>query len=51
MTLLWHGYEVQGSVEAAWQLREIHVEGELIPDKVEHLCCREIRSLLRRHYA
>ena len=51
MALLRHGYEVQGSIEAAWQLREIHVEGELIPDKVKHLCRGEIKSLIRRHDA
>lgn len=51
MALLWHGYEVQGSVEAAWQLREIHVESKFIPDKIKHLCRGEIESLICRHYA
>jgi hypothetical protein len=37
MALLRHGYEIQGSVEAAWQLRVIDVEGEFVSDKVEHL--------------
>jgi hypothetical protein len=40
MALLGHGYEIQGSVEAAWQLRVIDVEGEFVSDKIEHLKSR-----------
>lgn len=43
-TVCGHGHEVQGAVQAARELRHIHVEGELVAQEVEDLVlCR------RRH--
>lgn len=36
-TVLVHGDEVQGTVQAARQLGDVNVEGELVAEQVEHL--------------
>jgi len=36
-TVLVHGHEVQGTVQAARQLGNVNIEGELVAEEVEHL--------------